>query len=105
MQYVQASVELTFAGLKPAVALGGIDCATVVDAATEVALVVEIWALATAARTEAAMTDRDSILMDVMWCEMMVSSRCLVTWMDSEREEAVCARSCQWMQLAAGWFC
>jgi hypothetical protein len=40
------------------------DCETVVEAATEAALEVEIWALATAARTEAAMTDRESILMD-----------------------------------------
>jgi hypothetical protein len=58
------------AGLKPAVALGGMDCETVVEAATEAALEVETRALATATRTDAAMTDGESILMDVVdvWC-------------------------------------
>jgi hypothetical protein len=54
------------AGLKLAVALGGMDCETVVEAATEAALEVETRALATATRTDAAMTDRKSILMDVV---------------------------------------
>jgi hypothetical protein len=58
------------AGLKPAVALGGMDCETVVEAATEAALEVETRALATATRIDAAMTDGESILMDVVdvWC-------------------------------------
>lgn len=30
--HAQASLEVTFAGLKPAVATGGIDCETVVEA-------------------------------------------------------------------------
>lgn len=58
-------MALTLPGLKPAVAAGGMDCDTVVDAATDAALDV-VCALATAARTEAAMMDRESILMDVM---------------------------------------
>jgi hypothetical protein len=46
------------------------DCETVVEAATEAALEVETRALATATRTDAAMTDGESILMDVVdvWC-------------------------------------
>lgn len=54
-------VEFTRPGLKPAVALGGMDCETVVDAATDAADDVD-WAWATATRTEAAMTDRESML-------------------------------------------
>ena len=61
MLNLQEIVELTRAGLKPAVALGGMDCETVVDAATDAADEVDC-ALATATRTEAAMTGRESIL-------------------------------------------
>jgi hypothetical protein len=48
--------------LKPAVALGGMDCETVVDAATDAAEEVDACALATATRTEAAMRVREGIL-------------------------------------------
>lgn len=59
--YLHETVELTRLASKPAVALGGMDCETVVDAATDAADEV-VCALATATRTEAAMTGRLSIL-------------------------------------------
>lgn len=61
--FLQASVESTPAGLKDAVAAGGITCETVVAAATELALeVTMVCALATTARAAALRSDLESML-------------------------------------------
>jgi hypothetical protein len=60
---LHASVASTSAGLKEAVAAGGITCETVVAAATELALeVAMVCALATTVRTAAPNSDLESML-------------------------------------------
>lgn len=84
-------VELTRLGWKPAVALGGMDCETVVDAATDAAEEV-LCALATASRTEPARTDRENIVTVFGGDVMLWDRRCF------DRREVVCEEKlCQLM--------
>lgn len=86
-----AIVELTRLGWKPAVALGGMDCETVVDAATDAAEEV-LCALATASRTEPARTDRENIVTVFGGDVMLWDRRCF------DRREVVCEEKlCQLM--------
>jgi len=64
--FLQASVASTPAGLKEAVAAGGITCETVVAAATELALeVAMVCALATTARAAEAKIDRENNILNL----------------------------------------
>ena len=86
-----AIVELTEFGSKPAVALGGMDCETVVAGATDAAEEV-LCALATASRTEPARTDRENILTVCGGDVMLLDRRCF------DRREVVCEEKlCQLM--------
>lgn len=75
--------------MKPAVALGGMDCETVVDAATDAAEEVEACALATATRAEATMTVREGILTEWLggrcdaWVEGALIDERLSAWRSS----------------------
>lgn len=86
------------AGLNPAVAVGGMDCDTVDDAATDAAEDV-LCAVATAARTVATRAHREIILMvDVVGRDVVMKGRRCFS-----RREVVCGEKlCQLMQLVAG---
>lgn len=67
-RFLHASVASTPAGLKDAVAAGGITCETVVAAATELALeVTMVCALATTTSAAALKSDLESILELGFW--------------------------------------